>query len=116
MEDAMIFNGKRLEGDWKVIKAKLMKLYREKINRIRRECLIEKPMQGKGFLSLDENSHHWMNCNIDFTKMSSIIQMQERMVETRAWKKNRGLVQEDGRRLCGKLARHKITFFLAVRN
>ena len=45
-----------------------------------------------------------MGCNIDSTKVASIIQLQERMVETRAWKKNRGLVENDSCRLCGKFS------------
>ena len=104
LNDGMVFNGERIEGDWKVVKKKLLKYYKEKKNLRRKEFLSAKPMQGKGFSGLDENSHHWLDCNIEPKKVGSIIQMQERMIETRAWKKNRGFILHDGCRLCGKFS------------
>ena len=101
MENGMSLNGERLEGDWKVLKDKLLKCMKEKKDLLRIESLASKPMQGKAFANYDENSHHWLNCNIDPKKVSSIIQMQERMVETRAWKLNRNLCVDDKCRLCG---------------
>ena len=45
-----------------------------------------------------------MKCNINPVKVSAIINMQERMIETRAWKRNRGLVVDtDLCKLCGKV-------------
>ena len=45
-----------------------------------------------------------MKCNINPAKVSAIINMQEQMIETRPWKRNRGLVVDtDLCRLCGKV-------------
>ena len=45
-----------------------------------------------------------MKCNINPAKVSTIINMQEQMIETRAWKHSRGLVVYTGLcRLCGKV-------------
>ena len=43
-----------------------------------------------------------LKCNTDPRKTSSILVLQEQMVETRAWKKIRGLVECDKCRLCGE--------------
>ena len=43
-----------------------------------------------------------MKCNLSPSKVSAILTMQEQMVETKAWKKNRQLEQDDMCRLCGK--------------
>ena len=103
-DNGITLNNQEIEGDWKVVKKKLLKHYKDKICLLREEVLTDKPMQGKGFAGLDENCHQWLSCNIDPCKVGSIIQMQERMVETRAWKKNRGLIVEDQCRLCGKFS------------
>ena len=48
-------------------------------------------------------SDQWMKCNINPAKVI-IINMQEQMIETIAWKRNRGLVVDtDLCRLCGEV-------------
>ena len=50
---------------------------------------------------LDEESHRWLQCNIEPKKVAPIIVVQEQMVETRAWKANIGLtVESDKCRIC----------------
>ena len=47
-------------------------------------------------------SHQWMRCNINPAKVGTNINMQQQMIETRAWKRKRGLVVDrDLCRLCG---------------
>jgi hypothetical protein len=41
----------------------------------------------------------WVHCNTDRRKAASIFNLQEQMVETRAWKKMRGLIENDKSRL-----------------
>ena len=48
-------------------------------------------MQREVYEKLDEESHRWLQCNVEPRKVVSIIAVQEQMVETRAWKANRGL-------------------------
>ena len=43
-----------------------------------------------------------MKCNTDPRKTASIFALQEQMIETKAWKKMRGLVDQDNCRLCGE--------------
>ena len=47
------------------------------------------------------DDYEWLKCNADPRKTVSIFAVQERMVETKAWKLIRGLVNEDKCRLCG---------------
>ena len=44
----------------------------------------------------------WLKCNTDPRKTSSIFALQEQMIETKAWIKIRGLVDDDSCRLCGE--------------
>ena len=62
-------------------------------------------MQSEIYKGLEEPSYQWMKCNINPAKVSTIINMQEQMIETRAWKHNRGLVvYTDLCRLCGEVS------------
>jgi hypothetical protein len=45
-----------------------------------------------------------MRQNVNPEKVAAIVSMQEQMVETRAWKKARGLVNQEKCRLCGQKA------------
>ena len=49
-----------------------------------------KKLQSEIYKRLEELSHQWMKCNIYPVKVSAIINMQELMIETRAWKRFRG--------------------------
>ena len=43
-----------------------------------------------------------MKCNTDPPKKASIFILQEQMIETKAWKKMKGLTDQDKCRLCGE--------------
>ena len=61
-------------------------------------------MQIEIYKQLGEPSNQWLKCNINSAKVSSIIKMPEQGTETRAWKRNRGLVVDtDLRRSCGEV-------------
>ena len=63
-----------------------------------------KKMQIEIYKELEKPSHQWMKCNINPAKVRAIINMQELMIETRAQKRNRGLVVDtDLCRLCGEV-------------
>ena len=102
-QDTIILNGERIEGDWKKVKKVLKSRFTDRVELRRKYALEAKEMQGKGYKNLDENSHHWLNCNVEPRKVGAIIEMQERMIETRAWKKARNIdVESEMCRLCGK--------------
>ena len=87
---------------WRDIWNKLKAGIRESREIGRKTSCEEKPMQSEIYKGLDMENHKWIECNIDPRKVSAIIDMQEQMVETRAWKKNRGLTTIDECRLCGE--------------
>ena len=53
-------------------------------------------------MGFEKDDHDWLKCNTDPGKTASIFAMQEQMVETKVWKKLRGLVDQDKCRLCGE--------------
>ena len=62
-----------------------------------------KEQQSKLFAEQEQECNLWLSQNLDPRKTASILMMIEQMVETRAWKATRGLI-EDGRcRICFSL-------------
>ena len=101
-EDGMYEDGKPILGTWRDVWNKIKKELKDERRKTRKEEYAEKKMQSDIYKGLDKSCHQWMKCNIDPKKVSAIINMQEQMVETRAWKRNRGLaVETDKCRLCG---------------
>ena len=62
----------------------------------------EKALQSEIPSKYDEADYEWLKCNTDPRKTASIFALQEQMVESRAWKKIRGLIEDDKCRLCGE--------------
>ena len=87
--------------DWKVAWKKLKNTIREGQIRNKFESLTQKRMQSEIPLGFDKDDHDWLKCNTDPRKTASIFTLQEQMIETKAWKKLRGLADEDKCRLCG---------------
>ena len=86
-EGEVLLNEERLTGNWKKVKEKLSKLWKRRVKERRIRSLKNKPQQGEVFKKLENADHIWMKKNIDPVKVGSIINMQEQMIETRAWKK-----------------------------
>ena len=73
-----------------------------------------KKLRSEVYKKRDEESHRWLQCNIEPKKVASIIAVQEQMVETRVWKANRGLpVESDKCRIC-RQAKETIMPWLSV--
>ena len=90
-------------GTWRDVWSKIKGKMRQERRQNRKEKYLDKKMQSDIYKELDESCHQWMKCNMDPKKVSAIINMQEQMVETRAWKRNRGIaVVSDKCRLCGQ--------------
>ena len=104
-EDGMYESGVKVVGTWRDIWVKTKGMMREGCTEHRINTYLEKRIQSNIYKDLDESCHQWMKCNMDPKKVSVIINMQEQMVETRAWKRNRGIIAENDKcRLYGKFA------------
>ena len=90
-----------MEGDWKGKWKKLKKLTKKNKEKARIDQYKKKRKQSEIYKGLDKESHEWLNCNINPKKVVAIISVQEQMVETRWWKKHRGInVETEMGRLC----------------
>ena len=88
--------------DWKVSWKKLKNIIMEGQIRNKVETFREKRLQSEIPMGFDKDDHGWLKCNTDPRKTASIYTLQEQMIETNAWKKMRGLVDQDKCRLCGE--------------
>ena len=88
--------------DWKDGWTNLKKILNEGQKRNKQQSLGEKQLQSKIPKLYGEDDFGWLKCNTDPRKTSSIFALQEQMIETKAWKKIRGLVDDDSCRLCGE--------------
>ena len=70
---------------------KLKKILIEGQKKNKQQSLAEKELQRKIPKQYSEEDSGWLKCNTDFRKTSPIFVLQEQMVETRAWKKDKGI-------------------------
>ena len=66
----------------------------------KRQSLVEKELRSEIHEHYSEEKSGWLKCNTDPRKASAVFTLQEQMIETKAWKKIRGLVECDKCRLC----------------
>ena len=97
-DEGSVTIGKESYTEWK----KLKKILTEGQKRNKQQSLAEKELQSEIPKHYSEEDSGWLKCNNDPRKTSSIFASQEQMIETRAWKKIRGLVECDKCRLCGE--------------
>ena len=83
---------------WKLLKEKLSKGQKKN----KSKSFKEKKLQSEIPSGYEKTDFEWLKCNTDPRKTASIFSMQEQMVETRAWKRIRGLIDNDMCRLCGE--------------
>ena len=100
-KDEVWLERQQLEAEWKehgkVLKC-LMKWKSE--NRTLKKYEVQR-MQSEVYKKLYEENHRWLQSNIEPKKVVSITAVQKHMMETRAWKANRGiLVESDKCRIC----------------
>ena len=89
-------------NEWKTSWRKLKKILNERQKQSKTENLNKKKLQSEVPSQYREDDYGWLKCNTDPRKTASIFNLQEQMVETRAWKKIRGLIEDDKCRLCGE--------------
>ena len=101
-DEGSIAIGEEKCTDWKNGWTNLKKILNEGQKRNKQQSLGEKQLQSEIPKLYGEDDFGWLKCNTDPRKTSSIFALQEQMIETKAWKKIRGLVDDDSCRLCGE--------------
>ena len=101
-DEGSIAIGEEKCTDWKDGWKNLKKILNEGQKRNKQQSLGEKQLQSEIPKLYGEDDFGWLKCNTDPRKTSSIFALQEQMIETKAWKKIRGLVDDDICRLCGE--------------
>ena len=71
-------------------------------------------MQSDVHEKADEESHRYLQCNIEPKKVASIIAVQEQMVKTRLWKENRGLHVKSGKSRIYRKAKETVMHWLSI--
>ena len=88
--------------EWKAGWKTLNEILNEGQKRNKQQSSEEKELQSEVHRQYKEGDYAWLKCNTDSRKTASIFALQEQMIETRAWKKIRGLVKDNKCRLCGE--------------
>ena len=99
-DEGSVITGEERYTGWKVGWKKLKKILSEGHKRTKQQSLAEKELQSEIPKQYGEDNFWWLKCNTSPRNTSSIFALQEQMIETRAWKKIRGLVDNDKYRLC----------------
>ena len=84
-EDGVWLERKQLEGEYKGIWKTLKRLMKGKSENWKLKKYKDKKIQSEVHEKLDEESHRWLQCNIEPKKVASIIVVKEQMVETGAY-------------------------------
>ena len=110
--NAVKLGGKRIDGEWKPTWKKVKESFKKGMRSKIIENYKNKEQQSKLFAEQQQECNLWLSQNLDPRKTASILMIIEQMVETRAWKAARGLI-EDGRcRICfshGETVEHLVT-------
>ena len=102
IDEGSVIIGEESYTEWKEIWKKLKKILIEGQKRNKQQSLADKELQSEIPKHYSEEHSGWLKCNTDPRKTSSKFALQEQIIETRAWKKIRGLVECDKCRLCGE--------------
>ena len=100
--EGSVIIGQESYTEWKEAWKKLRKILTDGQKRNKQLSLEEKELQNETLVQYSEEESGWLTCNTDPRKTSSIFTSQEQMVNTRAWKKVRELVERNKCRLCGE--------------
>mgnify|MGYP001792300321 CR=1 FL=1 len=101
-KDKMEIDGITLGQDYKKNNKILKRIYKTGKNKQRETNYCKKNMQSEIWKLNSKDGYQWLETGLNPEKTASIFQMCEQMVETRHWKKVRGLQMDDKCRLCGK--------------
>ena len=83
------------EREWKPTWQKVNTCLQKAMESRRIKNYKTKEQQSQFYQEQDDECHLWLSQNLHGRKSSSIMTMQEQMVETRSWKAARGLVKDE---------------------
>lgn len=89
-------NGERMES-WKQMWRKLKVMVKDGVKEKKKRTFNEKKMESEIQSKYTNEDYGWLECNTDPKKTAGIFNMQEQMVEMRAW-----ISDSDSCRLCGE--------------
>ena len=98
-DEGVVMIGEEHITEWKAGWKMLKKILKEGQKRNKQRSFEEMDLQREVPRQYKEDDYTWLKCNTDPRKTASIFALQEQMIETRAWKKIRGLVNDDKCRL-----------------
>ena len=102
-KEIMEIDGIELGKDYKKTNKILKKIYKKGKIKERERSYCKKNMQSEIWKLNGKDNFQWLQTGLNPEKTASIFQMCEQMVETKYWKKLRGLPVEDEKcRLCGR--------------
>ena len=94
--------GNETVDNWKTAWKLLWMKLQQGLQRNKMERLSQKNMQSEIPRNHTKDDYRWLKSNTDPTKTAAVFSMQEQLVEKMAWKKMRGLSDNDQCRLCRK--------------
>ena len=100
--EGSVIIGEESYTEWKEAWKKLKKILTDGQKRNKQLSLEKNELQNETLVQYSEEKCGWLKCNTDPRKTSPIFTSQEQIVNTRAWKKVRELVERNKFRLCGE--------------
>ena len=99
----VILEGARLEGTSKETWGKVKKIIRKETESNWKDSYRKKELQSQSYRKQQDECNMWLKQRLEPRKSGAIMNLQEKMVETRVWKASRGLTCADDKcRLCGE--------------
>ena len=95
-------DGQLINQGWKLTWKKLKEKLKRGVTNQRIEHYGIKDQQSQLYRSQEKECHVWLTQNINPGKTAALMIILEQMVETRAWKKVRGLIDENSCRVCNQ--------------
>ena len=94
--------GNETVNNWEIAGKILRTKLQQGLQRNKMDKLSQKNMQSETLRNHTKDDYGWLKCDTDIPKTEAVLSMQEQMFETMAWKKMRGLSNNDQCRLCRK--------------
>ena len=90
-EGNVILEGERLEGTWKETWGKVKKIIKKETESNMKDSYRKKELQSELYRKQHDEYNMWLKQRLEPRKTGAIMNLQEKMVETRVWKVSRGL-------------------------
>ena len=100
--DNICIDGELINQGWKLAWKKLKEKLKRGVKNQRIEHYGVKDQQSQLYRSQEKECHVWLTQNLNPGKTAAVMTMLEQMLETRAWKKVRGLIDDNSCRVCNQ--------------